>query len=66
MSDASPTKISKTKLKAGTEAILALIIKPAMVGILLRNAGWSREEIADHQAEAIKAAAIQFGGLDVE
>lgn len=65
MSEETKTELSEAKLAAGVDAIMALMVKPAMIGILLRNAGWTREEIAEHQADAIQAAAIKFGGLDL-
>lgn len=62
MSDA--TKISKAKMTAGVKAIVASLPRPAMLGVLLRQAGWTRDEVAEYQAEAIKAAAKQFGDLE--
>jgi hypothetical protein len=58
------TKITKTKMTAGVKAIVDQMPRPSMVGVLLRQAGWTREEVVEHQAEAIKASAKQFGDLE--
>lgn len=51
-------------MTAGVKAIVGALPRPAMLGVLLRQAGWTREEVSEFQAEAIKGAARQFGDLE--
>jgi hypothetical protein len=52
--------MTKEQIELAAAALARLMPQPAMVGIVLRNCGWTQEQIAASGNAARKAAAANF------
>lgn len=54
------TKITKKRMADAVASIMPMMISPAMVKVVLRNAEWTPEEIEEQTPAVIAAIAEEF------